>query len=308
MLNPFSEKVTISFRQETDSFFHYKEENPCADIIPVPSYYQRYVMEIRCYEFWADIETTFNPSVSKDVIASCLMAGMKLIPNHEMVYEEVAAQIRSGVGIYVSREVSPLIAEITDREWAYDGLPFYKIKVKDGVGHHTPSCNLEAFYIEEEGATTLEFQIENRGKKMKVSSKHDAYFFKYEGGEIIKEQQLRVISELHQKFPEWGAEWEIFRVQWFGESETMTKNGYDSWFKKPQPSAIQSSTRDPRVDLLPGLSAQVKHAVTGRLCRLEDAIISLNDQHGWSREQVADWLETLDVDITFKVNTENEQD
>jgi len=307
MLNPYTEKVWVTFRQESNYHpIYWNDDNPCSDI-PVPFSYQKYVMEIRCSEFWADIETSFHPSVSKDVIASCLTAGIKLIPDSDFVYQEVAAQIRSGIGITVSREVDPRIAKITHRDWVNNGVPKYDILIKDGVGHHTPSCTLIATHIEEQSAIILDFKIENRGQKIKVSSKHDAYFYKYEGDGIVREQQLRVISELHQKFPEWGAEWEMLRVQWFGEGETLTKQGADSWVgKKPELSGNQGSMRDPRVNLLPGLTAEVKHPATGRLCRLEDAIISLNDQHGWSREQVADWLETLDVDITFKVN--NEQD
>lgn len=34
--------------------------------------------------------------------------------------------------------------------------------------------------------------------------------------------------------------------------------------------------------------------------RLFRIIIHLNDYHGWSREQIADWLETLDVDLKLK--------
>lgn len=30
-------------------------------------------------------------------------------------------------------------------------------------------------------------------------------------------------------------------------------------------------------------------------------IVHLNDYHRWTREQVADWLETLDIDLAFKV-------
>lgn len=34
---------------------------------------------------------------------------------------------------------------------------------------------------------------------------------------------------------------------------------------------------------------------------LRDAIIHLNDAHEWPRERIADWLDTLDHDLTFKV-------
>lgn len=32
---------------------------------------------------------------------------------------------------------------------------------------------------------------------------------------------------------------------------------------------------------------------------IQTVIIELNDKHDWSREQIADWLETLDVDLSF---------
>lgn len=37
-----------------------------------------------------------------------------------------------------------------------------------------------------------------------------------------------------------------------------------------------------------------------KILNLLDMIIHLNDTHHWSRKQIADWLETLDVDIEFK--------
>ena len=41
---------------------------------------------------------------------------------------------------------------------------------------------------------------------------------------------------------------------------------------------------------------------------LRDTIIHLNDQHGWTRERIADWLETLDHDLRFKVPGGGEED
>lgn len=37
---------------------------------------------------------------------------------------------------------------------------------------------------------------------------------------------------------------------------------------------------------------------------LEWIIIGLNDRHKWTREQIADWLESLDIDLTFPVPDE----
>lgn len=30
-------------------------------------------------------------------------------------------------------------------------------------------------------------------------------------------------------------------------------------------------------------------------------IVDLNDSHGWSRERIADWVDSLDVDLSFPV-------
>jgi len=51
---------------------------------------------------------------------------------------------------------------------------------------------------------------------------------------------------------------------------------------------------------LPGVSEQVTHPVTKGVYRLSAVIMDLNDTHRWTREQIADWLETLDIDINFK--------
>lgn len=54
---------------------------------------------------------------------------------------------------------------------------------------------------------------------------------------------------------------------------------------------------------LPALQVEVlspcdEHAWSSEL---EAVIIHLNDTHKWSREQIADWLDTLDLDLTFPV-------
>lgn len=47
-----------------------------------------------------------------------------------------------------------------------------------------------------------------------------------------------------------------------------------------------------------------KHPVNGNKGYLVDVIISLNDTLKWSREKIADWLETLDLDLRFKTPEE----
>lgn len=53
---------------------------------------------------------------------------------------------------------------------------------------------------------------------------------------------------------------------------------------------------------LPALSKQVLSPCDhDGVDLLEAVIIHLNDRHKWSREQIADWLDSLDVDLAFPV-------
>jgi len=69
---------------------------------------------------------------------------------------------------------------------------------------------------------------------------------------------------------------------------------------KPIKKSGSSSDFVHQIDLLPGLNARVKHPVTKEEAPIKDIIINLNDYHKWTREAIADWLETLDVDLRFK--------
>lgn len=54
------------------------------------------------------------------------------------------------------------------------------------------------------------------------------------------------------------------------------------------------------INRLPGVLETVPHPLTGDKAKIKDIIISLNDSHHWPRERVADWLETLDIDLRFR--------
>lgn len=74
------------------------------------------------------------------------------------------------------------------------------------------------------------------------------------------------------------------------------------------------SDQEKLLKLLPGL---MKDVVCPQ-CHADDSheheessvweiVQRLNDSHKWSREQIADWLETLDIDITFPIGEENDK-
>lgn len=56
-------------------------------------------------------------------------------------------------------------------------------------------------------------------------------------------------------------------------------------------------------EAIPDLKGQVWSLPCGHFNRtyppLSTVILHLNDTERWSREQIADWLETLDLDLSF---------
>ncbi len=52
---------------------------------------------------------------------------------------------------------------------------------------------------------------------------------------------------------------------------------------------------------IPGINQRVKNPIGGYYQDLSTVIITLNDIHHWSREQIADWLDTLDDQPKFSV-------
>jgi hypothetical protein len=51
---------------------------------------------------------------------------------------------------------------------------------------------------------------------------------------------------------------------------------------------------------LPGVEQIAVHPVAKNVNSIRNIIINLNDVHKWTREQIADWLDSLDVDLTFQ--------
>lgn len=67
----------------------------------------------------------------------------------------------------------------------------------------------------------------------------------------------------------------------------------------PDPNHKGEEVAEQLTEILPGLEAEVRDPVTGDVGRVRYIIVKLNDTDGWTREQVADWLDTLDVDLSF---------
>lgn len=100
--------------------------------------------------------------------------------------------------------------------------------------------------------------------------------------------------------------------QWYGEPLAIDCDGYPIGpvikveyhpVSKSHVSASKSysNSGDLLSSVLPALATEVNcpHCSTSR--SLEALVIHLNDSAKWTRERVADWLDTLDVDLSFPV-------
>jgi hypothetical protein len=75
------------------------------------------------------------------------------------------------------------------------------------------------------------------------------------------------------------------------------------------PSVISSNPRRRIEQACPGLEENVQPPCDCYIEFYQDAVLSavimhLNDKHAWTREKIADWLDSLDVDLTVNLDDE----
>jgi len=92
---------------------------------------------------------------------------------------------------------------------------------------------------------------------------------------------------------------EFVRNNIIGYVQNMTE--FDIPEKNKKASNSNVSYRHPVINKLPGLQEMVKHPVNGCIDTLERVIIALNDYEKWTVNQIADWLDTLDIDLRIKL-------
>lgn len=317
--------VAVTFRKQTEPMMMSIKDIDAVSIEPLGMPKTEYVMEIKSDEFFADIRVAVHYHFlgMTNAIASCLMAGLKLIDGHEMVYHEIASQLRTNLGIEIFHGVSSDIAYISKAEIHYNNISFYEIIIADGIGFHIAHCkDFVSYYLEEQGVIKLEFKISDRDGKVNVISKcFDKFAFHSDHAGVIRHAQTEVLYHLHKSNPKYGADWELLRTEWFGNPQPGKTQGYvpggfisgpNSFNHAAYPEAYSKSlvnqTAEPPVDVgkLPGVREDVKHPISGRQEMLWNVIVDLNDKRGWSRERIADWLETLDVDISFGSESESD--
>lgn len=92
-----------------------------------------------------------------------------------------------------------------------------------------------------------------------------------------------------------------------GNSATWKSGGWSYQPPTSPPDYYGSEVVTRIAARVPGLDAIVKHPAGDIANTVSAVIISLNDRHGWSRERIADWLDTLDVDLRFPATDDAER-
>lgn len=92
------------------------------------------------------------------------------------------------------------------------------------------------------------------------------------------------------------ASWKLYLESEEKENKQLTQGGWiNDWGVETTP--VYEGQR--LHETLPALREYVKHPVTKNRDSLQRVIIDLNDTWKWPREKVADWLDTLDLDLRF---------
>jgi hypothetical protein len=88
----------------------------------------------------------------------------------------------------------------------------------------------------------------------------------------------------------------------------ITESQWKVWLPSPIPKELTLAGPTPAQEvseIVPALTRHIVPCPREGSCgknnlQLDRAIIHLNDSHEWSREKIADWLDSLDIDLTIQ--------
>lgn len=251
-----------------------------------------------------------------EIVTSCLLAGLKNVADH-WVYEAACARVESQFAFAVDRWIRPEISQVKSEHFETNGASFEVSIIPVIFTHLVGEPKMTAYHIEDTSEVRLELIVDCMSEKIKSSMAFSDELWYESGSECMKVAKQKFLQSLYDARPELSHMWSQIRYNWCNMQEMSPKSvawlnkiqgGNTHWqTHKIKKQPLDFSSEDSRVEELPGLNEEVKHPETGKTMTLKSAIIMLNDSSKWTREQIADWLDTLDVDLQFKVR-KNEQD
>jgi len=233
----------------------------------------------------------------KEIVISCLLAGLKKITDH-WIYEGACSQAETQLGVFVDKWIQPNIAKVNHAEHTPAGS-FYDIEVIPTVFRELvkePVVTLINHSETSEIELKMAIDIGQEVVKSSAFVSHEVWEFDNAG--CIDSVKSNLVQGLYKDMPELSHLWTQIRYNWFDIGSYFDTGNVVPFAYH---YAGVNNVEDKRVNELPALLETVKHPLLGSASTLKYVIISLNDTYKWTRGQIADWLETLDVDISFKI-------
>lgn len=271
-------------------------------------------LHVRTLDIEANVRMETGSVYSTAVVISCLLAALKNIDDGH-VYSLARKRMESQMGLEVDDYISPKVANIIDIQHQYCDNTIYNLEVIARMypgGIQKPMFELVKSDLQWDITMRFNYYSGVHPGTIELSLDPDII---HDSNAIMHAQNILWLKA-YEVMPMMGPDLSFMRY-----TLGMLNGGkYHNGQFAPPPKNINFSGpianskqpgyggKDRRVDELPGVREMVKHPVNGNTYTLETVIISLNDQHKWTREEIADWLDTLDIDLTFKVEVDNEQD
>ncbi|URQ04714.1 hypothetical protein SEA_EMMA1919_108 [Streptomyces phage Emma1919] len=272
-------------------------------------------LHVRTLDTEANVRMETGYKYSTAVVISCLLAALKNIDDG-YVFSLACKRIESQMGFEVDSWISPKIIGGMDIEYQYADSTIFNIDIVASMysgGIHEPTLELIKTDLQWDVTMRLNYYSGVHKGCIDITIPQECIH----DSTAMNHAQNVLWSKAYEVMPMMGPDLSFMRYTLGMLNGAKYHSGgfvppptKEVNFSGPLAHSKQPvySGKDERVNLLPGVREKVKHPVTGSENTLERVIISLNDQHKWTREEIADWLDTLDIDLTFKVEVDNEQD
>lgn len=246
---------------------------------------ETYNLEVFIDTFSIEVTAEVEFGCPDYVIYSVMLAALKNVEDH--YYHVAKNKLSSETSIEIDDGVSSKVA----RQIPCDSKSKFKYEIIEVIsvsGITKPNLMIQHSAIYDCYSMTFSFSV--RGKQIGVMESVSGYLYAYDMNGQAKWMQSAMIQAMESQYPEYASQ-----ICFVKRDVCDFKMLPDESLQKSLPSK-----EDRRVRELPGVNEMVKNPVTGDKMTLMRVIIYLNDNERWTREQIADWLDTLDIDLRFK--------
>lgn len=271
-------------------------------------------LHVRTLDVEANVRMKTSYQYSTAVVISCMLAALRNIDDG-YIYTLASKNLASQMGFEIDRWISPKVGNIVDIEYQHADSTIFNLEVFATMysgGIQKPTIELINKDLQWDVIMRLNYYSGVHPGSIELTIDPECI----QDSAAMQHAQNCLWSKAYDVMPMMGPDLSFMRYT-LGliNGGKYHKGGFappykDANFSGPLASSKQVGYggKDQRVNQLPGLKEKVKNPVTGNESTLERVIINLNDQHQWTREKIADWLDTLDIDLTFKIEVEDEQD